>query len=90
MPRHCWPHLKEEMGIKEMSRCLCKNSSNILKNMVTPESSGHTKGRLDHPNPEVEENDFECNFMKMMYTFTEEVKNSLKEIEEKTNKVGRN
>ena len=58
--------------------------------MVTRESSGHTKGRLDHPNPEVEENDFECNFMKMMNTFKEEVKNSLKEIEEKTNKVGRN
>ena len=55
--------------------------------MVTPELSGHTTGKLDHPNPEeAEENDFKCNFMKMMETFKEEVKNSLKEMEEKTNK----
>ena len=37
--------------------------------MVTQKLSGHTTGRLDHPNPEdVEENDFKCNFMKMMET----------------------
>ena len=52
--------------------------------MVTPEPS---EGRLDHPNPEkAEENDIKCNFMKMMEAFKEEMKNSLKEIEEKTNK----
>ena len=52
--------------------------------MVTPEPSGHTTGRLDHPNPEeAEENDFKCNFMKMMETFEEEMKNSLKEMENK-------
>ena len=54
--------------------------------MVTPESRGHTTGRLDHLNPEdVEENDFKCNFMKMMETFKEGVKNCLKEMEEKAN-----
>ena len=43
--------------------------------MVTPEPSGHTTRRLDHPNPgEIEENDFKCNFM----AFKEEMKNSLK------------
>ena len=53
--------------------------------MVTPESSGHTTGRLDHPNPEeAEENDFKCNFMRMMETFKEERKFFLKELEEKT------
>ena len=55
--------------------------------MVTPEPSGHTTGRLDHPNPEeAEENDFKCNFMRMMETFKEERKFFLKELEEKTNK----
>ena len=55
--------------------------------MVTPEPSRHTTGRLDHTNPQkVEENDFKCNSTKMMETFKEEVKNSLKEMEEKTNK----
>ena len=79
--RHRWPHLKEE------NRHQCRNSSNTLKrNMVTPEPSSHTTGRLDHPNTEVEENNFKCNFMKMMETFKQEVKNSFKEMEEKTNK----
>ena len=55
--------------------------------MVTPEPSGHTAGRLDHPNPgEAEENDFKHNFMKMMETFKEEMKNSLKEMEERQTK----
>ena len=65
MQRHCWPHLKEEMG-----RHQWKNSSNNLKSsMVTPEPIGHTTGRLDHPNPEeAEGNDFKHNFMKMIET----------------------
>ena len=56
--------------------------------MVTPESSDHTTGRLDHPNSEEteEENAFKCNGMKMMETFEEEMKNSLKEMGEKTSK----
>ena len=55
--------------------------------MVTPETSDHITGRLDYPNSEeAEENNFKHNFMKMMETFKEEMKNSLKEMEEKTNK----
>ena len=46
--------------------------------MVTPEPSSHTTGRLDLPNPEeAEVNDVKSNFMKMMETFKEEMKNSL-------------
>ena len=42
---------------------------------------------LDHSNSEeAEENDLNYNFMKMMKAFKEEIKNSLKEMEEKTNK----
>ena len=55
--------------------------------MVIPEPSDHTTGRFDHPNPEkAEENNFKSNFMRMMGTFKEEMKNFLKEMEEKTNK----
>ena len=55
--------------------------------MVIPEPRGNTIGRLDHPIPEeIEANDFKYNFMKMMETFKEEIKNSLKEMKEKTNK----
>ena len=55
--------------------------------MTTPESSDSSTRRLEHPNPEeVEEIDFKCNLMKMMETLKQEVKNSLKEMEEKTNK----
>ena len=72
--RHCRPHLNKEMG-----RHQCKSYSiNLKSNMLTPEPSGHTKGRLDHPNPEeVQESYFKCNFMKMMENFKEEVKHSL-------------
>ena len=46
--------------------------------MVTPEHNGHTIGRLDHPNSEeAEVNNFRHNFMGMMETFKEEMKNSL-------------
>ena len=55
--------------------------------MVAPEPSGHPTARPDHPNPdEAEENYLKYNFMKMIETFKEEKKNSLKEMEEKTNK----
>ena len=50
-------------------------------------------GRLDHPNSEeTEKNGFIYNFMRMIVTLKEEVKNSLKEIEEKIDKkkIGRN
>ena len=70
-----------------MGRHQCKNSFNNLKSkIVTPESSGHTIGRLDHHNTEgAEENYFKCNIMKMMETFKEVMKNSSKEMDEKTN-----
>ena len=63
----------------------CKDSSNNLKSiMVTPEPSGHVTGRLDHSNAEeAEENDFKHNFMKMMEIFKKEMKNSLKEMQER-------
>ena len=52
--------------------------------MVTPEPSGHITGRPDHRNPEeAKENNFKHNFMTMMETFKEEMKNSLKEMEER-------
>ena len=56
--------------------------------MVLPEPSGHTIGNPDHANPEeAEENDLQCSFMKMIKkSLKEEMKNSLKEMDEKTNK----
>ena len=56
--------------------------------MITPEPSGNTTGRLDHPNlEEAEENDFKYNFMRMMEIFKQGIKNSLKEMQEKTKKM---
>ena len=55
--------------------------------MVTPKPSGHTTGRLDHPNPgEAEENNFKCNFMSMMETFREEMEKKTSKILEEINK----
>ena len=73
-------------------RCQCKNFviNNLRSNMIIPEPNGSTTGRLDQPNPtKAEENDFKHNFMKMMDSFKEEIKNFLKEMEEKTKKIGR-
>ena len=72
----------------DMGRHQCKDSSNNLKrNIVTPESSEHAKGRLKHSNiDEVKEINFKCNLMKMMEPLKQEVKNSLKEMEKKTHK----
>ena len=54
--------------------------------MVRLEFHKHSTDRLEDPNPEkVEENDFKYSLMKMMETFKQEVKTSLKEMEEKTN-----
>ena len=53
--------------------------------MATPEPSGPTKQSPEHPNAEeAEENNLKYNFMKMIETFKEEIKNSLKEMEKKT------
>ena len=55
--------------------------------MTTPESSKHETGRLEHPNPEeVEEINFKYNTMKVIETLKPDVRNSLKEMKEKTNK----
>lgn len=55
--------------------------------MVPPEPSGHTTGKCKYPNRgDAEEIDFKCNFMRMMKTFKEEVKNSLTEMAKNTNK----
>ena len=53
--------------------------------MVTPESREHTTGRLEHHNPEkVEDINFKRNIMKEIETIKQDVKNSLKEMDEKT------
>ena len=55
--------------------------------MVATEPSGHTAGKLDLPNPkETKENNCKCSFIRMMETFKKKMKNSLKEMVEKTNK----
>lgn len=56
-------------------------------NMATSEPSGPTKGRSEHHNPEDDENILKYNFMNMTETFKEEMKNLLKEVEEKTKAV---
>ena len=59
--------------------------------MAPPEPSGPTTGRPEHPNPEAaEESDLHYNFMKKIATLEEEMKNSLKEMEEKKQKKGIN
>ena len=78
MPRLSWLHLKEEMG-----RHQCKNSSNYLKNNILSESNKHTTGRLQYPNSEeVEEIDLKHNIMKVIESLKQDVKNSLKEMDE--------
>ena len=55
--------------------------------MITPEPRGHATGELDHSKPEeAEEYDLKFNFMQMIEALKEEIKNFLKEMEEKTNK----
>ena len=51
--------------------------------MIIPEPSKHTTGRLEHPNPEEVE---EIDIMKVIESLKEDVKNSLKEMDEKNNK----
>ena len=61
--------------------------NNLKSNLITPESSEHTSGRLEHPNPEdVQEIDFKRNIMKMIESLKQDVKNYLKEMEEKNTK----
>ena len=71
-----------------MDRQQCKNTlNNINSNTAPPEVSGSTTARSQHPNADgAEENDRKNNLMKMIEALKEEMKNFLKEIEEKTNK----
>ena len=56
--------------------------------MTPTKISGSTTARLEHPKAdETEENDLKNNLMKMIEAIKEEMKNSLKEIEEKANKI---
>ena len=55
--------------------------------MTTPESSEHAKGRLEYPIPEeVEEINLKRNIMRIIESLIQDVKNSFKEMNEKTNK----
>ena len=59
--------------------------------MATPEPSGHTTGRPDHPNPEeAEENNHKYKFLKMIETLKEGIKNSLKNGGKDNLQIGRN
>lgn len=55
--------------------------------MTTPEISDSTPARPKHLNTDdAEEKDLKSNSIKMMETFKEEIKDSLKEMEENTNR----
>ena len=63
-----------------------KNTCNTTKSNTTPvKPKDPTTARLEQPN-EAEENDLKNNFKRMFETPKEEMRNSLKEMEEKTNK----
>ena len=71
-----------------MGRRQNKNSLNNRKTyMTTPESRDSTTARSEKPNTEDEEEmDLKSYLRKMIETFKEETRKSLKEIEEKTSK----
>lgn len=70
-----------------MGRQQGKNTvNNINSNTVAPETNDSTTGRSDHPNEDEAENDLKNNFVKKMETLNEELKNSLKRMEEKNQK----
>ena len=71
--------MKEEMG-----RCQCKNSSNNLKNNLTPESSEHTTGRLEHPHPEEVE---KIDIVKVIQSLKQDVKIPLKKWRKRQKKL---
>ena len=65
-----------------------KNTHNTTKSNTTPvKPKEATIARLEQPNiDEAEENDLKNNFRRMFEILKEEMRNSLKEMEEKTNK----
>ena len=67
-----------------------KNTLNNTKSNTTPETSGSIARRPEHHNTdEAEENGTIYGYMKMIKAIKEEMKNSLKEMEEKTKKIRR-
>ena len=55
------------------------------KQMITPESREHTTGRLEHHNSKVVDTiSFKCNIMKVIESLKQDLKNSIKEMDEKT------
>ncbi|MEJ1279964.1 hypothetical protein NN561_010901 [Cricetulus griseus] len=70
-----------------MERRQYKNTSNNRKTNITPpESRDSIPARHEHPNTdEAEESNIKNNFMQMIETLTEEIRQSSREMEEKTN-----
>ena len=64
-----------------------KNTCNTTKNNTTPiKPKDPTTARLEQPNmDEGDETDLQNNFRRMFETLKKEMRNSLKEMEEKTN-----
>lgn len=59
----------------------------MKSNTASSEASGSATTRPEYPNTnEPEENNLKNNFLKMIETLKEDIKNSIKEVEEKTNK----
>ena len=71
-----------------MGRMQYKNTfDNIKSNITPPETTGFTIAILELPNAEeAEANYLSNNFMKMIEALKEEINNSFKQMEEKTNK----
>lgn len=69
-----------------MGRQQGKNTiNNINSNTVPPETNDSTTGRSDHPNEDEAKMTLKIT-LKKMETLNEELKNSLKRMEEKTKK----
>ncbi|KAL6083718.1 hypothetical protein STEG23_014617 [Scotinomys teguina] len=71
---------------EEMSRCQCKKRQQHKDHMTRSEPSGSTLARPEHTIAEAKEINPENDFKKMREALKEEVKISLKELEEKANK----
>ncbi|KAL6046108.1 hypothetical protein STEG23_023652 [Scotinomys teguina] len=84
--RHCMQQVEEEM-----SRCQYKNIGNNTKTCMMPsEPMSSPTARPEHTNAEEAEFITKNDFKKVIEALKEEIKNSLKELEEKTNKkIGR-
>ncbi|ERE67993.1 Transposase, L1 containing protein [Cricetulus griseus] len=93
--REPWSHSHQERKRillhppeERVRRGQCKRTFNNRKpNMTPPETKNHTSARPEHHNAdEAEENDLKNIFMKMIEDLKEDMRKSLKEMEERTNK----